>query len=241
MANSIFTKEEFMKAAEVSAAELREWEESRMLIPLGQSEGEGAYYGQKHLDRAVQLQKLKELGYAREEIQKIIRKVGLPSGGNSRPARTAELLTVGVLAEKIGTSPRTIKHWEEKGIIEPDMRSSGGFRLYSPVYVFFGELIRDLQLFGYSLEEIKTISDYFRDFIFVRDKIDAMDPDLSRSKLEGMKTEIGLLLEKMEQLKKGINRWEELVKKNRKEISSLLARSLKLKEKQLKETQEQDT
>ena len=40
-------------------------------------------------------------------------------------------LTVGNLADKIGVSPRTIKHWEDKGIIEPDMRSDGGFRLYS--------------------------------------------------------------------------------------------------------------
>ena len=237
MNDSIFSREELLKNTGISGEQLLEWEEAKLISPFRHSDSEAPYYGREHLDRIVQMEKLRELGYGREEVQKIIRKVGLPADGGrgSRPSRGPEFLTVGMLAEKIGTSPRTIKHWEEKGIIEPDMRSEGGFRLFNPYYVFFGELIKDLQLFGYSLEEIKTISDYFRDFIFVKDHIETMDPELSGQKLSSMTEEIRALLEKIELLKKGISRWEELVKKNRKEIQSLLSRSQKLKEKQEKE------
>ena len=80
-----------------------------------------------------------ELGYGLEEIQKIIKKFGLPqrkTGKKAAPRKRTAYLTVGDLAERSGVSPRTIKHWEDKGIIEPDMRTEGGFRLYSEAYVF---------------------------------------------------------------------------------------------------------
>ncbi|MCK7489606.1 MAG: MerR family DNA-binding transcriptional regulator [Anaerotruncus sp.] len=49
---------------------------------------------------------------------------GTDSGRRRRRRRTS-FLTVGNLAERSGVSPRTIKHWEDKGIIEPDMRTRG--------------------------------------------------------------------------------------------------------------------
>lgn len=232
----IFTREELLTQADIAGERLGEWETLGLIIPMGSPENGGTYYTREHREKIIQIGKLLDLGYEMNDIQKIIRKVGLPVTGNEskKNTRGTELLTVGMLAEKIGTSARTIKHWEDKGIIEPEMRSQGGFRLYHPHYVFFGELIKDLQLFGYSLEGIKTISDYFRDFIFVRDHIDSMDPELSRQKLEAMITEIKLLSEKIELFKKGISRWEELVKKNRREIHALFNRAVKLIDKQEK-------
>ncbi len=116
------------------------------------------------LDRVAHIKRLADLGYGTEEILKIIKKVGLPRDGRGRKqaAQKDRFLTVGNLAERSGVSPRTIKHWEDKGIIEPDMRTEGGFRLYSESYVFLCQLIRDLQLFGYTLEEIKAVSDDVR-------------------------------------------------------------------------------
>jgi len=144
------------------------------------------------------------------------------------PTRAAvKHLTIGDLAEKVGVSPRTIKHWEEKGIIEADMRSSGGFRLYSEIYVYLCNLIRDLQLFGYSLEEIKEISDLFREFLVLNKNVEIYSRVASEKKLDTMLTEISALKERMKLLKSGIGRWEELVNKKVKEITALKRRNEK--------------
>ena len=114
--------------------------------------------------------------------EKIIKKVGLPAAAGDtkkKPADKTNYLTVGNLAEKLDVSPRTIKHWEEKGIIEADLRSQGGFRLYRDYYILLCNLIKDLQLFGYSLDEIKKVSDYFRTFIGIRDNPDELPPEES--------------------------------------------------------------
>jgi DNA-binding transcriptional MerR regulator len=138
-----------------------------------------------------------------------------------------EFLTVGDLAELVGVSPRAIKHWEEKGIIEPDMRSEGGFRLYADAYVYFCELIKDLQLFGYSLEEIKEISDYFRAFLSIKDDLEVYSKEETEAKLEEMLDRIRIFDEKAGLLKQGIARWEDLLKKKKKEIMTLRTRNRK--------------
>ena len=80
---------------------------------------------------------------------------------------------MGALAEKVGVSPRTIKHWEDMGIIEPNMRSEGGFRYYSDAYIYLCNLIKDLQLFNYSLVDIKMISDLFRYYLAIQQQPDS--------------------------------------------------------------------
>ena len=52
---------------------------------------------------------------------------------------------------------RTIKFWEEKGLIAPHRRTEGGFRLYRPGDVVLLSFIKDLQAFNYTLAEIGTI------------------------------------------------------------------------------------
>jgi len=75
---------------------------------------------------------------------------------SEKSAKLKKHLTIGGLAKRVGVSARNIKHWEDKGIIEPDMRSEGGFRLYSQVFVYLCDLIKDLQLFGYKTGEKKN-------------------------------------------------------------------------------------
>ena len=143
------------------------------------------------------------------------------------PEESTSYLTVGDLAERVGLSPRTIKHWEDKGIIEPDMRSEGGFRLYSGVYVYLCELIRDLQLFGYTLEEIKAISDDVRALMAIQDDIDALPKAEVDAKLGAMLRAVQALFDKMDMLKGGIDRWEDLLKKKKKDIHALKAKNQK--------------
>lgn len=229
MNKSIFSRDEFISRFNVNEVSLSEWEKARLLKAVGFTDDKTPLYSEETAARMAHIQKLIDLGYEAEEIQKILKKVGLPKAveKEGKTEDRGRYLTIGNLAERVGLSPRTIKHWEDKGIIEPDMRSEGGFRLYSGVYVYLCELIRDLQLFGYTLEEIKEISDYFRYFLAVQDDPDCFPKAEVSSKLDAMLMEIKALSDKMKLLDRGIRRWEDLLKKKKKEILSLKARNLK--------------
>jgi DNA-binding transcriptional MerR regulator len=130
-----------------------------------------------------------------------------------------EYLTVGELAVQAQINNRTIKYWEERGLITPDRRTSGGFRLYSRAYVQICLLIKDLQNFGYTLEHIKLVADLFRQFIAIQnDRERALEPDEALRHLQAMEHHIHELYEHMNMLKQGIERWDDLLKKKRKEI-----------------------
>ncbi|SRR6056297_233696 len=222
--NSIFTLKEISAATDTEEAYLLEWIHAGLIEPVGQSDESTPYFGNRAIDKIRHVKQFSEMGYTIEEIRKILRKVGIPTenkGGRRSEAEGEQFLTVGTLAERVGISSRTLKHWEEKGIIEPDMRSQGGFRLYKEHYVFFCKLIQDLQLFGYSLDEIERISDFFRDFVAIRADESTHPPKETHQRLQEMQDEIGRLFEKTTQLKEGISRWEELLRTHKKQIVNL--------------------
>jgi MerR family transcriptional regulator, repressor of the yfmOP operon len=72
-------------------------------------------------------------------------------------SREKELSRVGEVAERLGVSPRTIKYYEELGLIEPEARSSGGFRLYGEEDVRRLERILRMKGIGYSLATIREL------------------------------------------------------------------------------------
>ena len=230
METSVFDRKDIIKLTSVSEDFLAFWEKTRLLKPIGYSTGNKPLYSSEALEVVNQILKLKELGYDNDAIRRIIKKVGLPASGKGKKEEITDVyLTVGVLAEKTGVSPRTIKGWEEKGIIEHDMHSQGGFRLYQKHYIFLGKLIRDLQLFGYTLDEIKIISDYFRDFITIQNNMDSLPSETVAVKIAGMEKEIPLLFNRINQLKEGIARWEDLLRRKKKELSALHSKNEKRK------------
>jgi len=229
MKKTIYTRDEFIKESGLTSEIFNEWEKRKILRPDGSTDDRTPFYTRASVEMAVHIKSLQNLGYKMEDILKIIRKFGTPKKGcglEPQP-KTSKLLTIGDLAERAGISPRTIKHWEEVGIIEPDRRSEGGFRLYSEIYVYFCELIKDLQLFGYSLEEIKKISGLFRDFLTVKNDLNVYSVKENMEKLDEMLHGIKVLYEKMGRLKTGIERWDDLLKKKKKEIVSLKTRNRK--------------
>jgi DNA-binding transcriptional MerR regulator len=236
MNKNIFPRDEFIARFKLQDASLREWERAKMLKPAGYTDGKIPLYSEEMGERVAAIQKLTELGYETEDIQKILKKIGLPRTAErkQKPKEPDQFLTVGDLAERVGLSPRTIKHWEDKGIIEPDMRSEGGFRLYSGGYAHLCELVRDLQLFGYTLEEIKEVSDSVRAFLAIQENLEAFPPQEVSRKLEAMLKEVDVLFDKMGQFRKGIKRWEDLLKKEKKEISDLYGRNQKREAKKSK-------
>jgi DNA-binding transcriptional MerR regulator len=236
MNKKVFMRDEFIAKFGLREATLRKWEKAKLLKPVGFTDDKVPLYSEEMTAMIAHIQKLTDLGYETEEIQKILKKVGLPKTVEKKrkPKDSGEYLTIGNLAERVGLSPRTIKHWEDKGIIEPDMRSEGGFRLYSGAYIYLCELIRDLQLFGYTLEDIKKASDYFRYFLAVQENLSAFPKAKVSSRLDDMLAEIKVLSDKMGLLEKGIKRWEDLMKKKKKEILDLKHKNQKREGKEAK-------
>ncbi len=73
-------------------------------------------------------------------------------------AREGAYLQIGEVAERTGVTQRTLRFYEEKGLLKPPTRMEGGFRLYSEDDVRRVEQIKRLQkLLGLSLAEIKEM------------------------------------------------------------------------------------
>ena len=223
MKKIVHIRSDLLAQAGLAEDTLNGWEKEKLVRPDGISDEGLPFYTAATVQKIQQIKKLVDLGYDPGDIQKIIRKVGLPldepKGGKRNKVR--EFLTVGGLAERVGVSARTIKHWEDKGIIESDMRSEGGFRLYSESYVYLCQLIKDLQLFGFSLEEIKGTADQYREFMAIRGDPSLFSPISREKKLEGMKERLVFLQAKIDSYKKGISRWEDLLKKIKKDLAGL--------------------
>lgn len=64
---------------------------------------------------------------------------------------------IGELAEKTGLSLRTIRHYDEVGLLKPTGRTEGGFRLYTPNDLSRLMLIRRMKPLGFSLEEMTDL------------------------------------------------------------------------------------
>jgi DNA-binding transcriptional MerR regulator len=67
-------------------------------------------------------------------------------------------LQIGEVAERTGVTQRTLRFYEEKGLLRPPTRMEGGFRLYSEDDVSRVDHIRRLQdLLGITLAGIKEM------------------------------------------------------------------------------------
>jgi DNA-binding transcriptional MerR regulator len=70
---------------------------------------------------------------------------------------TEGLRPIGQVAEATGLSLRTIRYYEEIGLVTPSGRSGGGFRLYNTEDVDRLLLIKRMKPLGYPLEEIARL------------------------------------------------------------------------------------
>ena len=66
-------------------------------------------------------------------------------------------MQIGVVAERTELSIRTLRHYEEVGLVTPSARSSGGFRLYTEDDVDRLRTIRRMKPLGFTLEEMKRL------------------------------------------------------------------------------------
>ncbi|MDY6904356.1 MAG: MerR family transcriptional regulator [Thermodesulfobacteriota bacterium] len=223
MVAQIYDLDEFIKKTGIEKMLLDQLIEAQVLRPAGKVDGNTPYFDERGLEAAETISKLLEIGYSLDEVIRIRRKVGIPGKKGKRHPSGMPLLTVGELANRIESNPRTIKHWEQKGLLAPESHTPGGFRLYPESAVKFCQHIQDLQLFGYTLEEIKSLIWLLHDDLFP-EKEQEEDPEKTAEQIRQMKEQMAQLSNKIELLEKGIDRWRRLLRYKGKEVSTLSAK-----------------
>jgi DNA-binding transcriptional MerR regulator len=77
----------------------------------------------------------------------------------SKPADdAADLVSIGELARAAGVSSRTIRYYEELGILPEPRRTPGGTRQYPSEYRSYIEAALNLKELGFRLDEIKPLA-----------------------------------------------------------------------------------
>lgn len=64
---------------------------------------------------------------------------------------------IGEVAARTELSLRSLRHWEEVGLLTPSGRTDGGFRLYTEADVERILAIRRMKPLGFSLDEMKAV------------------------------------------------------------------------------------
>lgn len=72
-----------------------------------------------------------------------------------RPSR----MQIGDFADRVGLSQRTIRHYEEVGLLSQAERSQGGFRLYCEDDVQRMLVIKQMKPLGFTLEQMRDVLD----------------------------------------------------------------------------------
>lgn len=121
-------------------------------------------------------------------------------------AQAPAYLQIGEAAERAHLTQRTLRYYEEKGLLNPPTRMDGGFRLYSAEDMERIGRIRQLKdLLGFSLAEIKEMieSDDVRLQIKAEWRSDADTAEKAariRRAREVTLQQVGLLDQKMEKM-----------------------------------------
>lgn len=68
-----------------------------------------------------------------------------------------ELTPIGDLANSLGLTTRTLRYWEEVGIIESAQRADGATRGYTPYYVRRIKFIMKLKELGLSIRDMQEL------------------------------------------------------------------------------------
>ncbi|AQW54970.1 MerR family transcriptional regulator [Streptomyces violaceusniger] len=89
-------------------------------------------------------------------------------------------MQIGEVAARTELSLRTIRHYEETGLVVPSARSQGGFRLYTEADVARLMVIRRMKPLGFTLDQM-------RDLLEATDRLDSgaeLPPDEREDLLE---------------------------------------------------------
>jgi DNA-binding transcriptional MerR regulator len=66
---------------------------------------------------------------------------------------------IGEVTDRVGLSLRTVRYYEEVGLVVPSDRTAGGFRLYTEEDIERLIMAKELKPLGFSLDEVRTVLD----------------------------------------------------------------------------------
>lgn len=123
-----------------------------------------------------------------------------------------ELLQIGQVAEVVELSLRTIRHYDEVGLVLPSGRSEGGFRLYSRRDVERLMFVKQMKPMEFTLEEM-------RELLEVRDHLAAggLDPGMRNRLLDWMVAFVSVAEQRCARLRAQLQMAESLTAMLRKE------------------------
>jgi DNA-binding transcriptional MerR regulator len=211
------SRDELAQRLRIASRELDEWVAHGLVAPLADRADR---FPEDAIEEGELVRRFRSLGYGLGEISKIKRSVGLPvRDEHGRYVSRSGFLTIGELAERSGINARTIKFWEEKGLIAPHRRTEGGFRLYRPSDVGLIAFIRDLQAFNYSLAEIGPILRLVRPTLGVSEEdIDAAPEE----EILKVRSALEFLVGRMREVREASTRVEAVFARRLREVSRLL-------------------
>jgi MerR family transcriptional regulator, copper efflux regulator len=77
--------------------------------------------------------------------------------------KSTEVMTIGEVASRSGMPPKTIRFYEEIGLIAPADRLGNGYRAYTPQEVETLRFIHKARNLGFTLKEIEALLKLYRD------------------------------------------------------------------------------
>lgn len=108
---------------------------------------------------------------------------------SEKPADRPSPLNIGDAARATGVSAKMIRHYEEIGLLPAAQRSFSGYRQYGDSDLHSLRFIRQARLLGFSIAQIGTLLDLWRD----RDRPSAEVKALARAHIEELDARIGEL------------------------------------------------
>lgn len=111
-----------------------------------------------------------------------------------------QLLHIGEVAQLLGVTPKTIRHYQKIGLLGELVRTSSGYRLYGAHDLLRLHHIRHLQTLGLSLKQIKAILGEPTHERSLREVLQSLDEDITAQMqtLEERREKIRALLEQSE-------------------------------------------
>ena len=115
-------------------------------------------------------------------------------------------ITVGELAKKAGVTPRTIRYYEEVGLLPPLERTSNGYRTYTDNYINGVKMIRRAKRLGFSLKELKEL-------LKIRLQYPENEKQMILRSIESIKANLKSTYKKMKDMKDHISLLESEIKR----------------------------
>jgi DNA-binding transcriptional MerR regulator len=133
---------------------------------------------------------------------------------------------IGEVAERTGLTQRTLRFYEERGLLPPPVRMESGFRLYTEEDIQRIQLVRQLQeMLGFSLSEIKEMVEAEEVRTSLRAAFREMPVEERRDKvrhaIEVTEAQLRLITQKIEKLNEMREQWEQKIEHYRNHESQI--------------------